>query len=230
MPRVKNAKDWLLTWSPEDDAKTLPNELISVINAEWGISRGVLVAEKEVKWHCHFIFSTSRAYGSDYKWWKKSIAHLDYGPELDIKYHDNFLGCAGGYLSKDAERIVIQCYGINDQEIEYGKNLYEKRLRRKKIRNFVDDLIVINKSKIDAAIGAYMAMDTSGFGMTEEKCLKLMAEDGFAFADSHKGEAKLYSKIYAEREKVLSMASDGVMELDPGPLNIKIPPGSPSSQ
>ena len=202
MGRVKGVSDWLLTYSPEVDAKNLPPDLLEVINSQWGITRGVLVAEKEEKWHCHFIFSTSRAYNSDYKWYAKGIAHLDYGPELDIKYHDSFLGCAGGYMEKDSERIIVNCYGVSEKELDYGKELYKKRLRRKEVRKFIDDHIIINPSKIDVAIGAYKAKFDIGFGFSDEKALQMMAADGFAFAQARPGYSLDYAKLFKEKVNI----------------------------
>jgi len=199
----------LLTWSPEGDARDLPVELKKIINDSWGVVRGLLVAEKEEKWHVHFIFSTSRSYNSDYKWWAKSIAHLNYGAEFDLKYHDNFLCCAGGYLSKDSERSILQSYGISSDQLAYGEALYAKRNLRKKIRNFVDDFLVINPDKLDAAVGAMLSEQ----GGTSEEALIRLGSIGFTFARSSTGFHELYRRLYTERKDVSQMPGAGAAHM-----------------
>jgi len=155
----------------------------------------MLVAEKEEKWHVHFIFSTSRSYNSDYKWWKKSIEHLKYGPEFDLKYHDNFLCCAGGYCQKDESRKILASKGISEEQLEYGSRLYVLRQQRQRIRRYVDDLLVINPSKIDAAIGA---MQVEANCDTDEAEIRL-ATAGFAFASARPGYQEVYKRDYENK-------------------------------
>jgi len=204
IPRVKDAKDWLLTWSPEGDALDLPEDLKSIIRT-WPISRGMLVAEKEEKWHVHYLFSTSRSFNSDYKWWKADLADKNYGPELDIRYHNNFLVCAGGYMCKDAERKVLKVYNVTSAQLEYGAAEYERRLVRQKIRRSLDDFLVINPDKIDAAIGAMQA---------ERDCTREQAElelgrAGFCFAKSRPGFEELYRRMYLLKEEVSGVPNEG---------------------
>ena len=196
IPRVKDARDWLLTWSPDGDAQDLPSDLKKIINESWGVTRGVLVAEKEEKWHVHFIFSTARSYNSDYAWWKKSISHLNYGAEFDLKFHNNFLCCAGGYLSKDGERLVLASQGISKDQLAYGQVLYEQRLLRQKVRKFVDDLIVINPDKIDAAVGAVRSTENC----SADEAIIHLGRIGFAFARSRPGFDELYRRVYGAQE------------------------------
>jgi len=196
----------LLTWSPDEDAHDLPLELKKIINDSWGVTRGVLVAEKEAKWHVHFIFSTDRSYNSDYAWWKKGIAHLNYGASFDLKYHNNFLCCAGGYLSKDQERVVLKTHGISQDQMEYGQVLYTERIQRQKIRKFVDDLIVINGDKLDAAVGAMRAHEECG---TEEALIRLGAI-GFTFSRSRTGYDEVYRRMYVAQDAMSTVPGEGV--------------------
>lgn len=161
----------------------------------------MLVAEKEEKWHVHFIFSTSRSYNSDYKWWDKSIKHLNYGAEFDLKYHNNFLCCAGGYLSKDTERIILKVHGISRDQLEYGEAEYEKRIIRQKIRKFVDDFIIINPNKLDVAMGAMRAEENC----SAEEALVHLGTAGFAFSQGRGGYDELYRRMYAAKESMSAM-------------------------
>lgn len=198
----------MLTWSPETDAEDLPNDLKKIINESWGVSRGLLVAEKEEKWHVHFIFSTSRSYNSDYKWWSKSISHLNYGAEFDLKYHDNFLCCAGGYCQKDNSRRIIARHNISDEQLLYGSQLYTKRLQRQKIRHFVDSFIVINPSKMDTAIGAMRAE----LGCGNEEAVIRLADAGFAFSSARPGYDEVYTRLYRNAQEA-NVVADSKMSL-----------------
>jgi hypothetical protein len=114
-------------------------------------------------------------------------------------------------MQKDAERIIINCYGVSDKELKFGDELYQKRLRRKNMRKFVDDHIIINPSKIDAALGAYHALHDNGFGITDEKALEMMASDGFVFAQARPGYKNTYMKLFKEQQLMESLRPDTVL-------------------
>jgi len=203
IPRVKDAKDWLLTWSPEEDALDLPEDLKSIIRT-WPISRLLLVAEKEQKWHVHCLFSTSRSYNSDYKWWAADLKDKAYGAALDIRYHNNFLVCAGGYMSKDYERKILKVYNVTQAQMEYGAEEYNKRLVRQKIRRNLDDFVVIQPDKFDAAVGALQA--ERGYDRAEAEIR--LGEYGFCFARSSSGHTELYRRMYLRQKEVSALPNE----------------------
>jgi len=205
IPRVKDARDWLLTWSPPEDAHDLPEDIKKVIRT-WPVSRGILVAEKEEKWHVHYLFSTSRSYNSDYKWWEPFFKEKNYGPALDIRYHNNFVVCAGGYLSKDAERNIIKIYNVSEAQLLWGSEEYDRRLARQKIRSFVDDLLVINPDKYDAAVGAVQAEQ----GCSSEEAEFHLARMGFAFSRSRPGREEYYRRMQLERIAVSEVPREDI--------------------
>lgn len=175
----------------------MPEDIKKIIRT-WPISRGILVAEKEEKWHVHYLFSTTRSYNSDYKWWEPFFKEGNYGAALDVRYHNNFVVCAGGYLSKDAERNIIKIYNVSEAQLSWGADEYARRLQRQKIRSFVDDLLVINSDKYDAAVGAVQGEQDC----THQEAEIHLAYMGFAFSRSRPGREEIYRRMYLERQSV----------------------------
>lgn len=192
MPRVKEARDWLLTWSPETDVteENLPEYICRFMDSG-NVSRCYAVLEKADKWHLHIGFSTVRAFNSDYKWWKDGFKEHGFeAPALDIKYHNDIITLIGGYCQKDGNRKMLFSKGITEEQLEFGKSKYIRRQRRQAIRRDLDDYISIPREKYDVALGSYMART----GSTREQAIIGLAQDGFAFASSQKGMERLYER------------------------------------
>lgn len=194
MPRIKDARDWLLTWSPEEDIDHIPKKIQDFLESR-DVIRYYGVCESAGKKHIHVAFTTACTYNSDYKWWEKIFAAQGFkAPALDIKYHNNIIVCAGGYLNGKC----IGRKGFTDEQIEYGYEQYILRSARQKVRKFVDDHIVISRDKYECAIGAIMS---------ERSCSKQDAEElavamGFVFGTSKRGNTERYAHIYAERKEM----------------------------
>lgn len=202
MPREKNAQDWILTWSPENDCDELPREIKDMVDCG-AVRRYYAIAEKHgdngEKWHVHVGFSTNRTFNSDYKWWKQYFDSVGFKePALDIKYHNSIFGLVGGYCSKTENTKQLGCRGFTTEQLEYGKTLYEKRQRRQRIRKFVDEHVVIGRNKIEVAIGA-MQGETD---CNTDEAIKLLADDGFAFAESKKGLEYIYAANYKDKMSI----------------------------
>lgn len=194
MGRVKDAKDWLLTWSPEEGVSTIPEAIREFLEGR-DVTRYYAVCEEAGKAHIHAIFSTSATYNSDYKWWRKIFAEAGFKePALDIKYHDNPIVCAGGYL----QGKEIGRKGFSDEQLAYGKQQYQLRNLRQRIRKFADDHIVISRDKFDAAIGGIMAEADCD----EDRAILIAREAGFAFGTSKRGGARQYKDIYTRKTQM----------------------------
>jgi len=204
MPRSeKCCYDWSLTWSPEEDCQELPQFLADFLSSGI-VTKACAIAERhtsEDKWHIHAGFRLSRSYTSDYKWYKKAfdLAGLS-APALDIHWHDNLFGLIGGYMSKSVggNKISLFTRNVSDTEMEYGVAEYNKGISRKRIRRFNDSHFVIHRSKLEVAIGAACAEYNCGEG----EAIVALAEAGFGFADSIKGNAEIYKEIYKEKLKM----------------------------
>lgn len=202
MPREKNAKDWILTWSPPEDCQEIPEEIERVLDSD-AVTRHYTIAERHgnsgEKWHIHAGFTTVRTFNSDYKWWQthfKSVGLEE--PALDIKYHNNIFGLVGGYCTKSENTKFVKSRGFTQEQLDYGKDIYDRRQRRQRIRKFCDDYIPIPKSKFEVAIGAMQAeMDCN-----KDEAIKFMADDGFAFAESYRGLEWIYRNNYNEMSKM----------------------------
>lgn len=198
MPRVKDASDWLLTWSPDSDTSVLPPILQQYLDGE-NVSRYITVVEKAEKTHIHCVFSTTRSYNSDYKWYKDLFPGVKLaegkdgkGGGLQIKFAGKTpLLIAGGYL----DGTIIGRRGFRDEQLKYGNEQYKLRKERQEIRGVIDDLIVISPQKLDATIGTIMAR----FRCDESEAEILAANMGFAF--QKKGIREIYKDQELERLK-----------------------------
>lgn len=202
MPRIeKNCFDWSLTWSPENDVSELPKFLDDFMHSK-DITRCVCITERhgaEEKWHIHIGFTYYRSYKSDYKWWKKPFEEAGFKePAIEIKYHNNIFGLIGGYLGKSVESDVKQLFskGFSNDEVEFGKEEYNKGLRRQKLRKFLDPLLIINRDKFEAAVGATMREH----GCNESEAEIILADDGWCYATSKRGNKDVYGDMYREKE------------------------------
>lgn len=204
MPRhEKNCYDWSLTWSPEEDCRELPPFLAEFLSSNC-VSKAAAIAERHGeadKWHIHAGFRMYKSYNSDYKWYKKpfDLAGLS-SPALDIRWHDNLFGLVGGYMAKaeSGDRLSLLSRGFSDSDIAYGVDQYAKGIRRKRIRRFVDGHLVINRSKFEVAVGAACAE----FNCGEGEAVVALAEAGFGFSDSVKGNSEIYAELYKEKVKM----------------------------
>jgi len=196
IPRVKDATDWLLTWSPEDDLAK------NYVGLEPFIAQGFeefkwtrMLAVIECTGELHILFSTERSYNSDYKWWAKHfVDEKCKAPAFDLKYHDNFCGAVGYLLKKEDTRILL-CSGIAEEQIAYGKEQYARGLRRQRCRTFLGKHRIIHPRQWDAAVGAYIA-ETGG---DENRAITELVRDGFVFSGSGGLEtSREYARLYKQ--------------------------------
>lgn len=201
MGRVKDAKDWLLTWSPKEGVHDIPPKIREFMEGS-DITRYYAVIEEAGKAHLHIAFSTRCTYNSDYAWWKPLFEKAGFvcgnrkkdEHALDIKYHDWLVTCAGGYF----DGRCVGRKGISDEQLEYGGTQFELRQCRQRVRQLINDLIVIPKDKYEATIGAIMA-DQEVDRKTAEQ---LAVEIGFAFGTSKRGHIEDYAEMFRERKKM----------------------------
>lgn len=194
MGRVKDAKDWLLTWSPEEGVHGVPRKIQEFMDGS-DITRYHAVIEESGKKHLHIAFTTRCTYNSDYKWWKKIFEQHGFKePALDIKYHNNIVMCAGGYLQGE----VVGNKGFSEEQLEYGATQYDLRNVRQRVRHIVDDHIVLSRDKYEVAIGAIMADQE----VTREEAEQLAIEMGFAFGTSRRGLTEDYAEIFREKKRM----------------------------
>lgn len=199
MPRSeKEAFDWSLTYSPENDSEVMPGWYVDLVN-EGKVSHFIAITERHTiddKWHVHIAFRLKRSYKSDYKWWERLTK--DRSPELDIRYHNNLRGLAGGYLAKSepGNFKVIARMGFTDACLENGKLDYIKGQKRKRIHDAVQDIIGIHPGKWIATRG-FIIRDT---GCTEEEADAVAAQLGFASQASKASEA-VYGALYLDKER-----------------------------
>lgn len=193
MVRVKDAKDWLLTWSPEEGVKTVPEKIQEFLEGS-DVRRYIAVCEFSGKHHIHVAFSTEVSYNSDYKWWKKIFEKAGFKePALDIKYHNNLIVCAGGYMQGQ----VLGRKGFTDEQLEFGREQYMLRQVRQRIRTFTDDIRIIPRAKFTATIGGIMAEADCD----EKSAIRLARDMGFSFENDKTGHEQ-YRDIYAKRAKL----------------------------
>lgn len=201
---VKECYDWSLTWSPEEDVTDWP-EFLEAWMSSSDIKRCVAVLERHSavdKWHLHIGFTYFRSYKSDYKWWQAACTKAGLvEPALQIKYHDNILGLVGGYVAKaeEGDRKLLFKKGFTDEQLEHGEMLYQRGLRRQRVRTFVEKHLVINPNKFECAVGAQMAE----LGCNEAEAIVQLAEDGWTFAQSKKGITELYRDVYSLQRTML---------------------------
>lgn len=190
--RVKDAKDWLLTWSPGEVVVETP-KFIDDAFSKFTCTRSLSVIEDTGE--LHILFSTSRSFNSDYKWWKSEFGELAVAPAFDVKYHDNFCGAIGYLLKKDCTRI-LKCVNISREQVEFGKEVYQRGLRRQRVRAFVAENRVIHPRAFDAALGAYIAEGCAD----KDVAIGEMVRDGFMFAGSGGFETvHEYAAVYKRR-------------------------------
>lgn len=154
----------------------------------------------------HIGFTTNRAYNSDYKWWSKSSKEAGFEePALEIHYHNDILGLVGGYCSKalQTDRKPLGSKGFSDEQLEFGKELYKRGLRKQRIKKFADRHHIITPDKLELVLGAQMAeLDCS-----KEEAIVELAADGWGFARSIKGLEEVYKHLYADRQRHESTVS-----------------------
>lgn len=203
MVRVKEAYDWSLTWSPNDDVRNIPDFWQEVMQSPF-VTRYYAILERhdaESKWHLHIGFSTKRSYSSDYKWWKEPAKDMQFEePALDIHYHNNLTGLVGGYCSKaqEGDREFVGSKGFTDEQLQYGKELYERGLRKQRIRRWVDKFHNIQPDKLEVVIGAQM----HELSCDQNTAILSLAQDGWAFARSQKGLTPIYRDMYAQEQEL----------------------------
>jgi hypothetical protein len=172
--------------------------------ASASVTKAFAIAERHTssdKWHVHVGFRYYRSYKSDYKWYKPAFDLAGFtAPALVIVAHDNLFGLIGGYCAKAdiGDRNVLYVRGVEDSELEYGRNCYSEGLSRKRIRKFVDSHLVIGRSKFEAAIGAACVE----FNCGESEAPDVLAQIGFTFADAEKGHIDTYKMVYNEKVKM----------------------------
>jgi len=172
---------WSLTWSPKEDVEELPPGLRDFLESD-KVSHAYAVAEYAKKWHIHVAMKTTRSYGSDYKWWKVCFKDLGMeAPALEVKYHEDIVVLAGGYAAKGVHKPLYN-KGFTKELLEQGSKVYEERLQRKTITDYLATLRVINPNMVHAAMGATMALT----GCKEDDAISTMSTLGMTFAQSNK--------------------------------------------
>lgn len=152
----------------------------------------------------HVLFSTERTYNSDYKWYKQYFGDEAVPPAFDLKYHNDFIGCIG-YLLKKQETKVLSCIKISQQQVDAGKERYQRGLRRQRVRTYLANYRIIHPRQFEAALGAYMAETESD----QATSIRELARDGFVFAGSGGCDLTgLYSDLY-RRDTALQKVHDG---------------------
>lgn len=199
MPRSeKDAFDWSLTFSPEDDYKSIPEWFDKLCDSKF-VTACFAITERhteEDKWHIHIAFRIRRSYKSDYKWWTKYTE--DKSPELEIHYHDNLAGLAGGYLAKSEQEnvIILRRFGFTDEGLSLGREFYEKGLMRKRIRDFSEAHVGVHPNKWNVIIGAILAET----GCEEEDADEVAAQLGIA-STACKASIEVYRSMYFRRQR-----------------------------
>jgi len=201
MVRESKAQDWSLTWSPKENVETLPEVLRNVFESPY-ITRCYAIAEFSEKWHIHAGFSTYRCYNSDYFWWKP-ICDADeklQPPALEIRYHNNIYGLVGGYCAKTENVKILFRKGFTDEQLDAGRDIHIRGLRKQRIRKTLDKYHIITPDKFEVAVGTQMAE----LECSQSEAILALARDGFAFARSVKGLTVLYADIETEMRELES--------------------------
>lgn len=211
MPRVKDAHDWSLTWSPDDHVGEIPTFWNEVMQSEH-VTRYVAILERhdaESKWHLHIGFSTKRSYNSDYKWWKDAAKNAGFeAPAIDIHYHNDILGLVGGYCAKaqEGDRKLVGRKGFTDEQLEYGQEIYQRGLRKQRVKRFADRHHNIHPDKFELVIGAQMAE----LECDQRQAIVSLAADGWAFTRAQGGLTEVYKQLYTDRQRHESAVSGSV--------------------
>lgn len=199
MPRYKSY-DWSLTWSPEDHVEKIPDLITELLDSPI-VQKAFGVLEYDGKYgskrHLHVGFRLIRAYDSDYKWWQNdewTAAGLK-APALCIKATKVFWGLIGGYAAKyDGKGTTVACRkNVSDEDLRYGKRLYDDGLKRARIREYVNNAPVIHPQRLPVAVGA-AALEYGAKSVDEAK--RHLAAAGFAFGDF--SQVDVYRHDYAE--------------------------------
>lgn len=199
MPRVGRKSDWSLTLALQVDLTELPPWLEQYLESD-DVTRYVAVAEKAKHWHIHVGFSTYREYCSDYKDWFVALCKDDprfynanktnkkgkvVGGLNDISVrltaHTDILQLVGGYCTKGDDTQFLGNKGFTAEQIELGRTLYDKSLKRKRIRDAADRLVSIPREQFDAHVGMAMAEIQAE---DEGKAIEWLIDAGFAFSSS----------------------------------------------
>lgn len=199
--RVKENVWWSLTWSPEEDVEELP-EFFEEWFKDDSVTRVVAIKERHIggKWHIHAGLEYYKAYNSDYTKWFTNVAEQAgfKNPALEFKAHRNLLGLVGGYCTKSVDKDILFQKGFTDEQLEFGRNTYEKGLRKQRVKRQLDDWHIIQPDKIDAAIGIQMAeLDTND----RDTAIAGLVADGWCFARSVKNTAEMYKQLYLDRQR-----------------------------
>jgi len=202
----KNAFDWSLTWSPEEDVETWPDFLRDWMSHK-SVTRCYAILERHTsddKWHLHIGFTFYRSYKSDYKWYEAACKKAGLtSPALEIKYHDNILGLVGGYCAKSeaGDRKLLFKKGFSDEQLEWGHDQYLRGLRKQRVRKFADKHHVITPDKFDTVVGAQMCE----LECDEAEAIISLAEDGWSFSRSKRGLSGLYRDLCMVQKTVTGL-------------------------
>lgn len=195
MPRLeKDAFDWSLTFSPETDCKSIPGWFSKLIESKF-VTHALAITERHTeddKWHIHIAFRCKRSYKSDYKWWAKLTDAK--APELDIHYHNQLAGLAGGYLSKSENgnvELLLNC-GFSDEILELGKEFYVKGQMRARIRKYGEGVVGIHPNKLNAYIGAICAET----GCAVEDAPAMLSQLGFSTPGDKEVQSAMHKSVY----------------------------------
>lgn len=212
MPRVGPKEDWSLTLAIDGDLKELPKWLEQFLESD-DVTRYCAVSEKAAHWHIHVGFSTRRSYNSDYTGWFLKLCKDDpifYDAEwcnskgkkvgnfrdrsIKLHAHNDLLQLVGGYCAKNGsdDLIVHGDKGFTEDQYRLGQSLYDKSLKRKRIREAMDRLVSIPREHFDATT-AY-AMEEAGLQEGEEaKAVDWLVDAGFAFSSSLSANDRLHA-------------------------------------
>lgn len=218
MGRTRRVTDWSLTLAlPDTDIKEVPEWLENRLKSE-DVTRFVVVAEKAKHWHIHAGFSTRREYNSDYKLWFTNWipGHESYdiwrGPHaVELHHHNDIIQLVGGYCCKSGDDSLVWLgdKGFSQEQIEFGGELYEKSLKKQRIREELARYTAVPREHFLAAVGFGMAeLGTSDIGKVQE----WLIDAKFAFASSVPGDLRT---LVCERYRANYVRERGLREMRP---------------
>lgn len=188
MPRAGRVQDWSLTLALDTDLTEVPDWLETFLLSD-DVERFVAINEKAKHWHIHVGFTTRRKYTSDYKAWftalysNKDERFTTSEHAVELRHHKDILQLVGGYCAKeDDENLrVFGDKGFTAEQLQHGKELYEKSLKRSKIRDAMARLVSVPREQYDAVVGYAMA---EGDAENEGSAVGWLIDAGFAFASN----------------------------------------------
>lgn len=200
--RPGKVTDWSITISKEEDTTELPWQIEEFFKLD-SVTKAYAVCEEadgeDARKHIHAGFKYYKPYKSDYTKWFTDTFNKECGfkdAELKFHYHDDLITLAGGYCRK-AEHTVLFSKGISDEDLEYGKEQYERATRKKQLRKWGDRHHIITRNKFDCMVGGQMAI----IGCDKQTAITELMADGWAFSESIPNTEKVYEQLFLDRQR-----------------------------